>query len=538
MKRNIRPLLILVSFILMINLFSSCGGGDDLDPVKKPNATYAPINREENVGDYENKGIFLNIDVNTVTFPFLNKLLEKDKVTEEDLYSFVDQYVNTQITDVAFNINTQISFTRSDVLTDVVERYNTKEVNGKKVDFTQALGSMYGIYEIQNIDPYYVWISRTREQGLNAWISIRMNDCHDQDLDTSWLHGQIYYDALKNGWTVKGTGNFKNNLDYSASEVRQTMLDYIREQILRYDVDGLELDFSREIWCFNMEDGKDHLSIMNDFMRKVNAIVSEAETKWGHDIRINLRLMRDIEQTKAFGFDVDTMVNEKLLDAITVCPRWASNDSDMPVAQWKEKYPSVEIYAGLTDLTYNLGLHEQNMYAYAAEYLQQGADKTYLFNFFNNPLAPNPKYINFYNTCGSLATLSEKEQWYVVTYQDIVPPGYNAWDPLPARASGFDIGIKTGPVKTGTSVKIYASFDHEITADDMKMLVNGKEATFIGLEETNRYYNKDSANKYLYCFSIDAQACNNGGVQLIELVPASGQYKIYYLELTVTPAAQ
>ena len=57
------------------------------------------------------KGIFLNIDINTVTFPFLSRVAAQETVTEADLYPFVDQYAGTQVTDLAFDIFCQISMT-------------------------------------------------------------------------------------------------------------------------------------------------------------------------------------------------------------------------------------------------------------------------------------------------------------------------------------------------------------------------------------------------------------------------------------------
>ena len=43
---------------------------------------------------------------------------------------------------------------------------------------------------------------------------------------------------------------YKGAYNYEYEEIREKMLGYIKEQLTRYDVDGLELDYSREIQLF------------------------------------------------------------------------------------------------------------------------------------------------------------------------------------------------------------------------------------------------------------------------------------------------
>ena len=85
------------------------------------------------------KGIFLNIDINTVTFPFLSRVAAQERVTVEDLFPFVDQYENTQVTDLAFDIFCQISMTPSDAWSDVLDVYYRREENGVATDYTEMM---------------------------------------------------------------------------------------------------------------------------------------------------------------------------------------------------------------------------------------------------------------------------------------------------------------------------------------------------------------------------------------------------------------
>ena len=51
-----------------------------------------------------NGGIILNIDINTVTTPCLNEAAEKETFEEKSLWPFVDQYADTQIKTLVFDI--------------------------------------------------------------------------------------------------------------------------------------------------------------------------------------------------------------------------------------------------------------------------------------------------------------------------------------------------------------------------------------------------------------------------------------------------
>lgn len=537
MKRMKRVLAGMLSLVLWMPSLFACDSGSE----KNNGTTDSSVGSETDTvttegGEdpvYEQKGVFLNIDVNTVTFPFLNEIIRKETVTEEDLYVFVDQYADTQITDLALNVFCQVSMTPTAVLTHIVDQCEKTEVNGTAVDFfkaTEGVYSLCGIYEIfktHGIDPYEVWFKRASEKGMTTWLSVRMNDCHEPG-QISWLHGDLYYEAVEKGWTIGGGGYNRFCLDFAVPEVRTYMLDYIREQLLHYDVGGLELDFSREWYCFK-NDGKDHTAIMNAYLREISAVVKEAETKWGHDIKISIRLMRDMEQNKAFGFDAFTMANEKLVDSITVCPRWGSNDSDMPIAEWKEALTGVEIYAGITDLTYNKGTTYQLVAGYAAQYLQQGADKIYLYNFFNNPLAPNEGYAKMYTTCGSLATLEGEAQRYVVTYQDTTPSGYTAWNPLPATLNGFSLEVATGPVDEKDVVWIVVGLDQKIKRADITITVNGHAVDFKSMTQfANTYTN---ANQYR--FKVPAEYCDPQGHQTIAMTSGNETLQLKYLEMTI-----
>ena len=82
--------------------------------------------------------------------------------------------------------------------------------------------------------------------------------------------------------------------------------------------------------------------IMNGFIRSFKYIVKQAEEKFGHPIRITVRLTRDIDQSLRFGFDARTWAKEGLVDMIVPSPRWSNVDTArVDTKRMKEEEPEI-----------------------------------------------------------------------------------------------------------------------------------------------------------------------------------------------------
>lgn len=489
----------------VMNAADSLLAGDTLSATQREWLSALMSAFEERGADLNAGGIFLNVDINTVTFPFLQECLRDGVVTEEELRAFVTQYAGTQITDLAFDVFCQISFTESDVWSDALDSYHRTEENGFEVDWKDELEHYHQLYEVYEIDPHAVWFDACRDVGLTSWLTVRMNDCHNPTSDNIWFRGEEHYIAKENGWMLGSAyGNQQICYNYAVEEVREWMLAYIEEQIMRYDVDGLELDFSREWFCFPYLDylgSREHVEIMNGFIRDVNALVEAAEAKWGHDMKIKIKLMRDIEQNLTLGFDAETYYMEGLCDILGVAPRWATNDSDMPIDEWKAEFPNIEIHATITDLTWGKATSYETAASYAAAYLALGSDKINLYNYFSNPNRVPAVNTKLYNTAGSLKTLSGVARRAVVAYQDVTPHGYTQYKPLPARANGLAIDLVTGPVRQDELVYLVVAVDEQLKAGDLVATVNGHTLPFYGETEYAAFF---VGSAYQYCYLLPA----------------------------------
>ena len=433
--------------------------------------------------------LFVNIDTDDCGIRFLNQLVkEKTVLTESDLYPFIDLYAESGVTDILICLSGQYSTSRSDVLSDSLFKYEQTVENGVPVDYKEKYVGIYTAYK-QGLDPIKIWLDRCRHLGINPWISHRMNDRHCSHDIASNLRPEFFYTARDNGWMLgERYGSYKTCMNFAVPEVRELWLRYIDEQLGRYDVFGMELDFMREIHCFKYLDDTDCVEIMKRFISDVKTIVARYTEKYGHEIKLGVRLTREMEQSRIFGFDAEAWDKEGLVDMIVVTPRWETNDSDMPVKEWRSRIKNAEIYAGLETLTHPTGEIAQSSAdvsrALTNRYLSDGVDGVYFFNHY--PL-PSPdtedeklryeRSMDTFATCGSIEGAQSGHMRYIVTRQDLFPDGYSPYNPLPMELDGgASITLNVGRLPADRKVALIVGYDG--TAPEKAALtVNGKSVS-------------------------------------------------------------
>lgn len=498
------------------------------------------------------KRLLINAD-DSHWWGFWNRLAEEGRFDDDSLNEYVMNYADSGVTDLLFNIFCQSSDTPSEVMTFRGDLYGQTEQHGNPVDYSNYAG-LNAFYNGQKIDIFAEWIEKCREVGIRPWLTLRMNDCHDPDEAASQLRGDLFYTAEENGWTIgEAYGYYRHCLNYAVPEVRQIMLDYTKEQLLRYDVDGLELDFMREIYCFDYKnaDTNEIVGIMNGYIRDTAAIVKEAEAKWGHEIELSARLMRDPDQCCAYGFDPVTWCGEGLVDSITVTPRFSSNDSAMPIAEWKARCKGVEIRAGVETLvnTQSKGCcaSAEVVRGYGAQYLTAGADGLYLFNYMTSPPGVGAREKEVYDTCGSLDEILKHPRRHVVTYQDTCPDGWEPYDPLPLKVKANDaatLAVETGYIPDGAAVTVYLGLKKELTDEAaLTVSINGTVLTPEGNSEVYGRSEADGSDVaqgycredcFIYAFTMNAAGLPN--LLTLTLTNAGRDaVSVTYAEIDVTP---
>ncbi len=356
---------------------------------------------------------------------------------KEQIKKYFRNYYGHKITDVLLCIFCQVSYVPTKYITWAGDKALWTHENGIPVDdYGDWFTALYKAFTEFGLDPVALFIETMREGNIRPWISIRMNDCHCPEWETCFIRSEFFYEARENGWMIGSGGEdygyYNYCFDYAQPVVREMMLNYIREMAERYDTDGIELDFMREIFCFDYRNNRECYQIMNDFMRQVRQIVNEAAAKKGHEILLMVRVHRSVEDSLAFGFDVKTWAEEGLVDAIVPSPRWEYTDSGIPVEDWKRLVGAdIAVFPGVETLSLKFTkTTAKQVNAYAAGWYATGADGLYAYNMFYNDIPHmDERSMEVWKLTPENCLSGTRE--FLVTGQDIASGFHPAYRPLP-----------------------------------------------------------------------------------------------------------
>ncbi len=405
----------------------------------EPEAEYDKYDKEAE--GYEIQGVVINQDADSFIGGVVN-------CTEEQIIEFAKMYRDTHVTDFVACLNNTNSTYPSDVWDDLLDKYHQTEENGQPVDYKNVAmmkGAHY-LYEVLKSDYIALWMDAFREVGINPWISMRMNDAHDMGKETSHLLSDYYHNNPQIRRVQDGPKfRYGELADYTHKSHRDRVLAYLDEALGRYDCYGLELDFQRQLYFWYYGGEYNGLDIMNQFMRDLDAIIAKHEAERGHEIKLNVCVAHDIQTNYDFGLDVMTWVEEGIVDMVT--PKGMNvQNNDIPVAQWKSMLePYGTLIAPALDMWlkgYSTGVESQHTFetftAGAANFLSQGADRVYMYNFYlglSNKITDADRitttdgelsvksmkgYHNVISTVGSYDKLMTVNRRVVSTYVDTI----------------------------------------------------------------------------------------------------------------------
>lgn len=380
-------------------------------------------------------------------------------LTIEDVHSYVDVLANTPITTFMMCSGSMLLYYQSQYERPLgVLSEDQKAQPGEDSILNENMkryAENFLALQKQGTDIMQLCINRAKKLGMEAFVTMRMNDLHFTDPDLYapaaqsdfWLEHPEYRMGDYSGWHADGALNF------AYEEVRQYKLNLIREQCELFDLDGIELDFMRFLVYFPYGKGRDYLDVMTDFVRKARTIADEVGEQWGRKILLAVRVPPRIDLCLDKGFDVPVWTHENLIDMITVAAHWI-DDPELPVSKFIKDLGDIDIpvYASLESGQYHpREFRSHGMYrAAAAHCLNQGADGIYLFNFFfqeffeDKDEKPNDKILinrmrnpSLLSELASTETLKQRNKIYSLS-DGIVEYGYQPNTPLPLFISPWD----------------------------------------------------------------------------------------------------
>lgn len=465
------------------------------------------------------------------------------RVTEKELLAWVDQYAGTQIRELILCVNAQRTAFNSRVWTPFWKGYDPGGPDDQPLfaslpaeqrkPFRAWVHTAWQMNE-DGLDHFSIWIRRAREKGLSPWLSIRMNDLHNVEDERHPLHSD-FWRAHPELRRVPYRGEMRDKaLDFGRAEVRDYTFALIDEVARRYDFDGLELDWMRHGYHFapgREAEGRAHL----------NAFMSRVRRRLGRGKRIGVRVPSRPESAYRLGFDAATWAAEGSVDVVVPTNFWRTTDTGMPVALWRQLLPPrCLLGAGL-----ELGLNpypgsrtfEGRAFGYntletvrgsAAAFLEQGADRVYLFNYMDSQTAIEDlkQYQPLLREAGSLATLAGKPRRHIVTYADTWAPGEAVVSLLPARIEAGawrSFRIATGPVDRALRPVVRLGVDQDASA--WNVTINSARVRLSSIGGASRpwpnqpVYESEAPGNALHGPEtvIDIQAANAGTVYWLEL---------------------
>ncbi len=263
--------------------------------------------------------------------------------------------------------------------------------------------------------------------GLECFWSMRMNDTHDvahkpnkpyllypqlKEEHPEWLVGEVAKRTKNGRWS---------SVDYGRPEIRELAFRYIEEVCRNYDVDGIDLDFFRHLCYFRSvanggKASRAELDGMTALMRRVREITEKVGMERGRPILVLMRVPDCVEFCRASGLDIETWLEEGLLDILVTTGYFRLNPWEYSVAMG-HKY-GIKVYSSLDEsrVKGETRFKRRSVAAYrgrAANAWAAGVDGLYLFNLYDVQ-RDSPLWVQL----GDPVKLAFTDKLYFVTNRD------------------------------------------------------------------------------------------------------------------------
>lgn len=314
-------------------------------------------------------------------------------------------------------------------------------------------------------DCYSVWCEYGRKKGVSVWISQRMNDVHNVDLEWNIRTNRFWYDHPELRREPGTDGNWtRHALDYSKPAVQDFSFGIFRELVDRYDADGFELDFMRFWEHLTPGREREQAPILTAFIRRCRDYANEKAKARGHAILLSTRVPSSYEAALAFGYDPETWAREGLVDMIAVANFWAGADYDFDFAGWRGRLeaanPAVTVLPCVCDNVSCTGevaaVDGPALAGWADNAFTAGAEGVY---FFNTAYLPDDVQRSLYTRGCTPETVRAAARRYLPAFHDCVPEGMDDGHQLPiALASGGTVHIRVGTA-AGAACSVVVALD-------------------------------------------------------------------------------
>ncbi|MEO2046351.1 MAG: hypothetical protein ABGX16_07240 [Pirellulales bacterium] len=363
-----------------------------------------------------------------------NIFIDKEPpMTPEDVYTYVDEVADTQITTYYICPNYGMPLIYSGQVTEMVGSLMEKEKRDqfmrdgykseKRGSLQRGVANLDGLLKSGH-DPIGLVVNRAREKGMEVFITFRLNEIHDVQNADSLIVSKFWRQHPE--WRVGKHGDeimplfkeiiggrpdhevhpivaswFPGAMNFAVPEVRALRLAELRECCERYAIDGIDLDFQRFPIYFPQDEGHKQVATMTDWVRSVHEMTREVGSARGKPLLISARILAKPEQNLAIGLDPVTWAQEGLVDFLVVS-HYLRNDFPLPIADFRRQLPETMPLYGSIEVE-----PKRETYRDIASTLwQDGVDGILMFNFFTGRENGKQPPFDLFHELGDPATIN------------------------------------------------------------------------------------------------------------------------------------
>ena len=208
--------------------------------------------------------------------------------TPEEFVAKIDYISGTQVGILQWCLGTVIAFFDS----KVIESWGTREVDYDQDDYGFSLwiqtSNLQHLIKSGNC-PLRLAVERGHACGMQVWGSRRMNDAHHTYPGLESLQSQFYIDHPELRLPTKGDNHGFAIYDWSKPAVLEQDLAFLTDAAERYDLDGIDLDFSRDGLNFSSGDTKDKQEIAGGHVRNIREMLDRVGKKKGRYMGLSVQ---------------------------------------------------------------------------------------------------------------------------------------------------------------------------------------------------------------------------------------------------------
>lgn len=439
--------------------------------------------------------------------------------------------------------------------------------------YTQTLGGSnfsnpyWNYIQVRGNDMIQDCIDVCRENDVGFFLSFRLNDAHHVTGERTAENSNVAFDAeivvdhpeYQIGF-VPSYNRTEVVLDFRHREVVENRLKLIRELIENYEIDGMELDFTRRYCLFNVDKTteEERLEIMVGMIREVRKMLDEATERDGRYRDLSVRIPVWDEYYGDMGIDLRAYA-EAGVTVFNLTGSYFTVQEGIDLITVKEILPDRKVYFELhfiTAVDYDAEgkrIHRratvEQLCTTALIAYEQGADGISLFNFqyyrgdrvseLDRPYTEPPWEV--IEMLKDREGLLQQNQHYFIgrTWRDSIYTGWKLPVTLAKNAEKEYPLYMVSPTEgwSGNGILTLQAKD-AWENETMEVRLNGtllQEVPWAGKPYDNPYTQMLYEADHYRSWQVPVSLLQEGDNRLTVTMTSVGSVTLYFLELTVGP---